>query len=407
MPHKGVNSKNKTKFNWKKIAVITLLIISGVLMGNIMFCTMYPSNYSQNDLDNRIPLRLLPTPPPEILGIMRTNVFLTDTPIAMKLTCIIRVDSPNKAEYSQKNEYRLTRNAIVHIKETPVMKYEEFNDYSASLDGNSIDLGIIEINGTKYYVMPDFNLTSTNEVRTLLVSYTAEYYPVTCPQFVKIPWVFNDNYAQMSSFWLPTVPVEKGSNSDTCKLSVDFNLPYKKVLIEQSGWFDVFVNPKTGLEYSNQNQTVTAQGFEYPIDQTATREGGSYIFQTVFSEQNQSNQPTMTVVPDFFGAPLLLISFLASPFLIMLAGWLDEKRSCRSSESQSKTEGFLSHLIKILKSPYTLPVAVATFIGITTYPNFLIFLSFIYEITNPVVLAIIIIFPAIFYFIYAQFKKPL
>ena len=70
MPHKGVNSKNKTKFNWKKIAVITLLIISGVLMGNIMFCTMYPSNYSQNDLDNRIPLRLLPTPPPEILGII-------------------------------------------------------------------------------------------------------------------------------------------------------------------------------------------------------------------------------------------------------------------------------------------------------------------------------------------------
>jgi hypothetical protein len=404
MPHTGVNGKQKNRFHWKTIAVITPLIISLVLIGDIIFCTISPSNYSSYDLDYRLPLRTLVKPTPAI-DLFRTTVILTDAPISTKMTCTIHVNSPSKAEYNIKDEYRLTRNAIVDLKVIPVMEYEKFNEYSASLDGNSLTLNIVEVNGTKYYGMSDFNLTNTNEVRTIVVSYTAEYYPVSGGA-VKIPWVFTDKYTQTSGFWLPTIPVEKGSTSDVCKLQIDYSMPYTKVLIEQSGWLDSFANAKSGWTYYGQNQTINAQSFEYPIEQNVTKDGNSYIFLTVFSEQNQSNQPTLTVVPDFFGAPLLMVSFLASPFLIIIAESLDEKRSKESSKGQSNTKSLLSLLYKTFKS-YALPLAVASFIGISTYPNAIILLTLIYEITNPIVLSIVILFPAIFYIIYAFVKKSL
>jgi hypothetical protein len=183
-------------------------------------------------------------------------------------------------------------------------------------------------------------------------------------------------------------------------------MPYTKVLIEQSGWLDSFANAKSGWTYYGENQTIKAQSFEYPIEQNVTKDGNSYIFLTVFSEQNQSNQPTLTVVADFFGAPLLMVSFLASPFLIIIAESLDEKRSKESSKGQSNAKGLLSLLYKTFKS-YALPLAVASFIGISTYPNAIILLTLIYEITNPIVLSIVILFPAIFYIIYAFVKKSL
>lgn len=405
MPKKGVNSKNKNRFHWKTIAVITPLIISLVLIGNIIYCTISPSNISQDDLDNRIPLRSLPVPPPSTTDVMKTIVSVSNVPTALKLTYTVHVNSPSMVEINSKNEFRLTRKAVVNLTWVPVIEYEGINDYSASLDGNSLTLKVVEINGTKYYGIPDFNLTNTNEVRTLVYILTDDYYPVTCSTLVKIPWVFSDNYAQMSNVGYPTIPVEKGSTSDACKLRIDFNLPYRKLLVEESGWLDAFVNPKSGLTYFSQNQSLGAQCFEYPIEQTVTKDGNFYTFQTFFSQQTHSNQPTMTFVADFFGAPLLLISFLASPFLMMFGWWLDEKRSKGSSGSQSKTEDILGGFIKAAKIPYTLPLATAGFITITTLPTFLNFFSFIYEIINPVVLGIIVIFPTIFYFIYAQFKK--
>lgn len=407
MPKKGVNSKNKNRFHWKTIAVITTLIISLILILNIMVCLISPSNVSQYDLDNRIPLRSLPYPPSSTVDSMKTIVLISDAPVTTKQTYIVRVDSLKEAEFYLKEDFRLTRKATAIIKSLPVIEYEKINDYSATLDGDKLTLKVVEINGTKYYAMPDFNLTNTDEVRTLEVSYTADYFPNACSNLVKIPWVFNDNYAQMSNIGSATVPVEKGSTSDTCKLRIDFNLPYRKLLVVESGWLDTFVNPKSGLTYFDQNQSYNAQYFYYSIDQNTTKDGDSYTFQTVFSEQNQSHPPAMAVIPDFFGVPLLFFAFLFSPFLVMLGWWLDGKRSKGSSESQSKTEGFLARLCKALKFPYTLPTTVATVIGITTLPNFLVFLSFIYEITNPAVLIIIIVFPAIFYGIYAHNKKPL
>lgn len=376
-------------------------------MGNIMLCTISPSNYSQYDLDNRIPFRSITTVTPNDLDIRRSSASFSEVPISSKLTYIINVDANNKVQYNQRIEFRLTRNATVMLNLTTLIKYEEVHDVSASLDGQSLTLEIIEINGTKYYAIPKFNLTNINEVRTVNMLFTEDYNPVSAAGGVKTPWIFNENYAKIKGFTLPTIPIEKGGKSDICELRIDFNLPYMKVLLEQSGWFDAFINSQTGLKYNNQNQPNVALCFEYPIEQTITKGDNPYTFQAYFSEQNQSNQPTLTVMPDFIGAPLLLISFLASPFLVMLGWWLDGKRSKGSSESQSKTEGFLSSLIKILKSPYTLPLAIASFISLTTYPTALNFFSFIYEITNLIVLIIIILFPAIFYFIYAQFKKPL
>jgi hypothetical protein len=173
-------------------------------------------------------------------------------------------------------------------------------------------------------------------LRVFLVSF--RYQTVTnSSDIARIPWLFNGKYMQYINFPLPIIEVQKNTTSDICEFRIRFSLPFRRVLLQESGWRDAFV-PLESIELTDpEKQLYTLRCFEYPITQNCTIVGDECSFRTSFSEQNAANTPSLAFVPDF-QVPILLTLLLGSPFYISVFVWVEERLEKRSSAGKSDTK---------------------------------------------------------------------
>ncbi len=171
--------------------------------------------------------------------------------------------------------------------------------------------------GKEYYTIPGFNLTGENEIRRFEIFFKIERTTFTY-DLAKTPLLFDADYVEFINFPIMNIPVQVGHSSDLCTFQIRLNLPFRELLIEQSGWMDAFVPPRSEWPLVNPEYgTYNIHLFEYPIEQEREKEGDTYFFKTYFSEDNIANLIQIVLVPDW-KIPVLLLVFLSSPFYVPL-----------------------------------------------------------------------------------------
>lgn len=397
MPKKHFRRRYSRVLSWNNLVMTLSVVLPLILIGNMIFCILSPSSYPIENLSTRIPLRSLPglELPEKWQILLMSSVQFCDAPMNTKLTYKVSLNSLSEASFNVKLEYYLTEKAIIHLSEIACFKFEEVDDLEASLDGNRLICKVTEIEGVKYYVIPELNLTKMNEIRTFVTSFRYRIV-INLTSHVRIPWLFNENYAQYINFPLPIIEVQENTTSDINKFSVRFDLPFRRILVEQSGWKDAFVPPESIELTDAENQLFSLRTFEYPITQNCKINGNVYSFETHFSEQNIANTPSLTLVPDS-RVPILMAFFLASPIYVSTFAWLEKRRNGNDSKkkkSQSKGQ-VIKRMVLIILKLYAIPLGYIIYVGIRP-EAFLPILYYIYGIINPVVLVLVLAYPAIF-----------
>jgi len=364
-----------------------------------------PSNYPIKDLEGRIPLRSLKglNLPENLRIVLISSVQFGKAPMNTKLTDEVHLNSLGEGEFHSSLEYRLTENATVILSEALSLEYEEVIDLQASLDGKNVNCKVTEYEGKKYYVVPELNLTKIDEIRKFEMSFK---YKIVVHQasHVRIPLLFNENYAQYNNFPLTIIQVQENTTSDLCTFRVRFNLPLRRILVEQSGWKDAFVPSESEWILVNpENGTYQYPMFEYPISQEFTINENTYSFKTYFSKQNVANAPSVTLIPDI-KIPILMLLFLFSPIYVPFFAWLHEIYNVKSTKkgTKLKAENIKRFLLIIFKL-YSIPLGIAVIFGVSS-ESLLSMLQYIYEIMNPAVLVLVLAYPAFFSLVYYKWK---
>jgi hypothetical protein len=269
-------------------------------------------------------------------GASFSSVQFLDCPINAKQQYEYHLKSFAEADATYICEVHLMGNCTATWTETRFLGFEKVSDLEVSLDGRSLSYYCSEYEGQKYYTIEGFNLTTPDEVKQLRISFTIER--ITYPAgFTKIPWLFNENYSQFINFPICVIPVERNKESDLGTFKIDFDLPYRSILMEQSGWMDAFIPPQSEWILVNPiYNTYNIAMFEYPIEQNFTRDGGTYVFKTYFSQGNIANIVKIVMIPDAT-VPILLLVLLCSPFYIPLLEWLRTKKAGNKTDSETRT----------------------------------------------------------------------
>jgi hypothetical protein len=402
--------KVSTLSRFAHVFAVVLFIVSLLLIGNIIFCLAYPMNYPIKNLEDRVPLRSykgLVLPENQRIFLI-SSVQFVDAPMNTKLLDEVHLNSLEEADFHSSFEYRLTENATVTLSEALFLGYEEVSDLQASLDGVNVNCKVAEYEGNKYYVVPELNLTAINEVRNFVTSF--RYKIVAKPnRSVRIPLLFNENYAQYVNMPLSLIQVQKNTTSDICTFRVRFDLPFRRILVEDSGWKDAFVPPQSEWVLNPDNRTYRFDVFEYPIAQERIVNDNTYSFETYFSEKDLANTPSVTLFLDW-KIPVLLALFLASPFYIYIFSRLTlsklpkRRKSNEPNEqkSQSKWPAIRSFLWIVVKL-YSIPLGAAVYIDVSS-ATWLLILPYAYEVINPIFLFLVFSYPALFSISYYLWK---
>lgn len=163
--------------------------------------------------------------------------------------------------------------------------------------------------------------------------------------FVKIPWIFNENYAQDTAFPSFDVPIGENMTSDLSTFEVNFDLPFRQPVVSVSGWMDEFDAPYSQRIFIN-STTWKLLSMEYPINQTIETNGKTYFFKTNFSKENVSNECVVSTIPSF-NTTLLILIFIASPIYISIIEYSAiryEKGKNRGSIAKPKKRIFSSRI---------------------------------------------------------------
>jgi hypothetical protein len=276
--------------------------------------------------------------------------------------------------------------------------FEDVTDLEVSLDGKPLGYSHYESGGKEYYVLSGLNLTQENEIKTLRLSCRIgrEPYP---HGFVRIPWLFNENYSQFVNFPIVSIPVETNNKSAISTLRVVFSIPFRTILTDQSGWMDAFVPPQSEwVLVDPKYKTYEIAMFEYPISQNSSKETDIYTLTTYFSQDNIANVAKIVLVPNI-GIPIFLLFLLASPFYItILEPFMKKVRMHKTKLNRVKDAA-----LNILQV-YSLPII--TFIIALLGENFnLAMLLYLLEIMNPFVLILVLIYPLLYAFPFFYLRK--
>lgn len=366
------------------------------MMGNIVFCLANPIDYPARDLAEIIPLRSIAVELPEHQMIfLMSSIHFGDAPVNTKLTYEVQQNSLDEASFSIKSEYYLTSAATVLMSNVTCFEFEETQDFEASLDGDVLQCNVTEIGGVKYYVIPELTLTKMNELRVFLVSF--RYRTVTnSSNLARIPWLFNEKYMQYINYPLPIIEAQENTTADICEFRIHFDLPLRRVLLQQSGWMDAFVPPESIELTDPEKQLFNLRCFEYPITQNCTTIDNGYSFKTYFSKQNVANTPSLALIPDL-QVPLLVMFFLSSPFYISITVWIKErleKRRHASNSDAKKSKSRLQELryVLLILEVYSFPLL---YLGVN-FASLLPMVNFLSEIMKPCCLLFVFAYPAIF-----------
>jgi hypothetical protein len=205
-------------------------------------------------------------------------------------------------------------------------------------------------------------------------------------------WLFNENYAKIVHLPVASVPVHVGNASDLSVLQVKANLPFQRILLESSGWVDLFFPPRNEWEkYVTETSSVNLPMFEYPIAQESMKERDTYSFKAYFSENNIASRISLVILPDY-GITLFLLSFYLSPIYLPIYFYIQKKKVFGKST--------LSKFLAVF-AIYSVPLLglLCFVLALFGYQMTLTLFSFIIEVTNPLVLALTLSYPALFFLV--------
>jgi hypothetical protein len=192
------------------------------------------------------------------------------------------------------------------------------HDPAVTINGQTATLYLSNVTGTQSYAVNGFNLSDTSQVARVMISFNVER-AASNNKFVKIPWVFNENYAQYIKFPAMGIPVEENRTSDESTFKIDFELPFRQLVTSMSGWVDEFDLPYSYWVFLNSSAYYEIM-VEYPINQTVYSSGNTYYFKTNFSKQNVADSYMITIVPSL-EVILFLLPFMLSPIYTFIGDY--------------------------------------------------------------------------------------
>jgi hypothetical protein len=384
--------------------MVLLFLISSVLIVQTAYCLLVPANYPTAHLEDLRSMENPPTLPPALNeSALFSSVQFLDSPINTTQLVEVGLKDINDVEVDWHIDSRLTGNGTVEWIDTLFLPKTDVNNLQVAVDGQNINYYITDLNETKRYTIPGFNLTEVNQVKRLEIHFgfvrLAFHY-----SFVEIPWIFNDNYVEFVNFPVMSIPLEMNSTSDENTFKITFDLPFREILINQSGWVDGFVLPKNESQLVNSTYRIyNVEFLEYPIVQEREVYGNTYSFTTHFSGKNIANLVQMVIIPSW-SIPAFLLLFLAAPFYICVWELVRNRLEEKSENGKDSKKITLGKTVKLLLQLYGGPLAFVIYfiLGGVSIPLF----SYLVDVVvwNYLGMTLILLYPVIFYFVVYKFK---
>jgi len=414
LPHITSSRRCRSKLKWK-IGVYSLVVLSIVLIIETVYCLVSPSNYPTDNLKGIVTVRSVGKDPNIIIENYTepfSSVTFVEAPTNTKQEMRVNLNSLSEADIDWAAEIYITENVTVHFTDFRFLAFEEVSNLEVFVNGQKAKYNCSMYEGKKYYFISGFDITRKDEITKIEIHFKIEQ-SAGKDQLTRIPWLFNENYARVIHIPIANIPVQRGSKCDVSRLRINLGLPFQRILIEHSGWIDVFYPPKDewGKYLADPKSGLyLMQMFEYPIEQEHSQEGNSYVFKVTFSEDNLASDISLVIVPDLT-IPLTLILFLCSPLYISLTAWAKKEVRNKSTKVRMKAKSRLSNIRKKLSlvflviELYAGPLLGGVLSFVFGKEISLSMFSYLAEITNPLVLLVVIMYPAIFFVFHWQMRK--
>lgn len=383
---------------WKKMTPIptaALLVISIILLTQTLYCYSDPQNYPVKASELTRTRYDTTINPPSQREVYSIPTFLQCS-VNSKTNYVITLTSLEEVGVKSTIVSYLTDNSTsLDFQQTYLLSIGKINDLTVTLNGQTLTPFLTDVNGIQCYAVKGFNLTNTSQVETFVISFSIER-TLANNQFIKIPWIFNDNYAQYTAFPSFNVPIGENVTSEVSTFEVYFELPFRQLVTSASGWMDLFDMPRSHWIFVNSSAWYEPT-VEYPINQTIETSGNTYYFKTIFSKENVANKCVVSVIPSFCTTLLLLI-FIASPLYICVIEYTMTRYEKRNQKTpvQKAEKGYL-HLAYLALKTYGIPII--AFIGylLTDIGQAFSLLSYLLSIMNPYLAPFIFGYPIISY----------
>lgn len=406
------SSESKMRFDvliWR-IIVFSFYIASIALIIDTLYSLASPFDYPTSNLQDIVKVRSYTQRYDSV-----SCVRLVEAPMNFRQRYEVNIDMLGEIEFRFNQETYMGESLSPISPIVPYLQFlevEKVHNFEAFLDGEKLDYHISEVEGVRFYKISGFNVTEVDKIYKLQILATVARTPVPALS-VRTPRIFNENYAiHLGIPMVGYVPLHIDDTSDLSTLKVDFGVPYRRIVMEMSGWLDHFFPPEDEWETLEENGRVVALDFRFPLVQDFEQEGNIYLFSINFSENNNGTGIALYIVPDY-QIPALFLLFLFSPFYIPLFEVMRKKskqpkRKGRArldrKKSHSRTKSLRHNIGQILFSTFELysgPILGLLAIIFRTGISFALIL-YIAEITNPVLSLVIIFYPALFRFFFVR-----
>jgi hypothetical protein len=294
----------------------------------------------------------------------------------------------------------LTEDGFLSYSDFNFLNFDNVSDLSVSLNDQSIPFNVSQCSGKKYYAISGFNITGKDAITKLKISFEIERTP-KASKLTNIPWMFLEGYATIVHLPTTNIAVQRGNISDLSALQVRLDVKNYRILTENSGWVDLVVPPKDEwTRYLVDGDRVNLPRFEYSIDQEKTSESDLYLFKTRFSESNIASRIALVMVPEC-ALVFLPYFFFLSPLYVPLASILHR--------SKPSAKGKIRRRILLLCAIYSAPLIYLAGIYATLF-DFRIdlsVLSWLATSTNPLLLSVAIMYPAVFFVTFSRWQESI
>lgn len=343
------HSKVKGKSSlWKKwVPTLVLFLISSVLSGQTLYCFVFPQNFpvGASDLTRTRYDPTLSSNPSKVFSI----IGFLPCDVESGISCEITLISLEEVGVKWTQVSYLTDNSTsLYLTQLSMFPPDKMHDLTVTLNGQTVTPFLSNATGLQCYAINGFNLTDTSQQETAVFSFNVER-AISNNKFVKIPWIFNENYPQFIKFPAINAPVEENKTSDESTFKIDFELPFRQLVTSMSGWVDEFDLPYSYWVFVNSTAYYEIM-VEYPINQTVYSSGNTYYFKTNFSEQNVADSYMITIIPSL-EVIIFLFPFMLSPFYIFIVEYginRYEKRKTRNSQVKSIKRGWFFPLARVV-----------------------------------------------------------
>jgi hypothetical protein len=412
----GLKSKRRFDVLISRIIVCSLYIASIALIVDTLYSVANPYDYPTSNLQDIVKKR-------SYVQVGTSCVIIAVAPINFGQRYEIDINMLGEIECRFNQEIYMTDFCSptgVTIDYIQFLEVDEVHNFEAFIDGERLDCRISEAEGVRFYNISGFNMAEIGKVYKLQILGTFQRTPGPSSH-IRTPLIFNENYSIYLGIPMSgDTPLHIGSTSDLSTLKVNFGMPYRRIEMKMSGWLDDFYPPENEWEEFYEQYHGLLR-FRFPLIQDFEREGSNYLFSIFFSENNNGTAIGLHIVPDY-EIPALLLLFLLSPFYVPLFEVIKKKSRQQKHEERAKpdnkktrsTKEVLVHngkqilfsTLELYSGPILGLLAIARMPGVS-----FTLVSYIVEIANPVLLLLIIMYPAMFRFFLAhanfrKFKQP-